>query len=74
DWDEALDIAVGPEGAAFIVGGTWSSQGIEQFPVIVGPDLSYNGSRDGFVVKIEWQNPLMARSKPMGLQGGMVKF
>ena len=37
-------------GHAYVVGGTTSSEA--SFPVTVGPDLTYNGDTDAFVVKV----------------------
>jgi hypothetical protein len=48
--DEAFSIAVDAQGSAYIAGGTDSSEAT--FPVITGPDLIHNGSRDGFIVKV----------------------
>jgi Ca2+-binding RTX toxin-like protein len=52
DSDSGSDIAVDGSGAAYVTGLTWSSEAT--FPVIVGPDLSYNGQSetDGFVAKV----------------------
>jgi len=49
--DRAHGIAVDNSGNAYITGWTISSQ--ITFPVSVGPDLLYGGSRDGFVAKID---------------------
>jgi len=50
------EIAVDSEGAAYITGFTYSSENeYENFPVTVGPDLTFNGGwsrRDAFVAKI----------------------
>jgi hypothetical protein len=46
--DEGYDIAVDQDGAAYITGHTESTD----FPVLGGPDQSYHGARDIFVVKI----------------------
>jgi len=48
--DFPTSIAVDNQGAAYIAGETLSSE--SSFPVTVGPDLSFNGSYDGFVAKI----------------------
>jgi uncharacterized protein (TIGR03437 family) len=49
--DFGRDVAVNVAGEAFIAGDTESTQ--LTFPVVVGPDLTYNGGdRDGFVSKI----------------------
>lgn len=49
-YDEGLGIAVDADGCAYVVGMTSSSEAT--FPVIVGPDLSFNGDCDGFVAKV----------------------
>jgi hypothetical protein len=54
--DFANGVAVDNSGAAYVAGSTGSSQAT--FPVLVGPDLTYNGSGsfipdDGFVVKVK---------------------
>ena len=46
--DEGADIALDDEGNIYVTGLTWS----EDFPVTVGPDLTYNGRMDAFVAKI----------------------
>jgi len=43
-------IAVDVEGKAYITGFTWISE--IDFPVTVGPDLTYNGGQDGFIACI----------------------
>jgi pimeloyl-ACP methyl ester carboxylesterase len=48
NWDVGSDIAVDADGNAYVTGGTLSSD----FPAVVGPDTSYNGSRDAFVAKV----------------------
>ncbi len=48
--DNGNGIAVDGSGNAFIVGDTQSTQ--LSFPVLSGPDLSYNGSTDAFVARI----------------------
>ncbi|MHC4943720.1 MAG: SBBP repeat-containing protein, partial [Planctomycetota bacterium] len=75
DWDQGMDIAVDDEGAAYITGDTWSSEDVEGFPTIVGPDLVYNGSRDGFVAKVEYTAPLQSnKNKISERMGGKVLF
>lgn len=58
DWEEGFGIALDANGDAYITGGTWSSETTESFPVLVGPDLTYNGYRDAFVTKIAWNEPM----------------
>ncbi len=49
--DRGASIAVDASGNAYVSGITWSNQ--STFPVLVGPDLTYNsGIRDAFVAKI----------------------
>jgi len=53
--DRGEGIAVGPGGAVYIAGQTTSAAAT--FPATVGPDLTLNGGRDAFVVKIEITGP-----------------
>jgi hypothetical protein len=48
DEDYGESIAVDSSGAAYVSGWVWSTN----FPVIGGPELSYNGGTDAFVAKI----------------------
>ncbi len=49
--DSGLDIAVDGAGAAYVIGVTFSTE--ENFPIAIGPDLSYNGGNlDVFIAKI----------------------
>jgi hypothetical protein len=51
NFDEALGIAVDGSGNAYVTGDTGSTQA--DFPVTVGPDLTFNGgSGDAFVAKV----------------------
>ena len=45
----SADIAVDSNGSAYVTGTNWRG---EDFPARIGPDLSANGERDAFVVKI----------------------
>ena len=49
--DLGMGIALGPDGSGdiYLTGNTYSNQAT--FPVTTGPDLTANGSRDGFVAK-----------------------
>jgi len=47
-WDVGWGIAVDAAGNAYVTGGTNS----RNFPAVVGPDTSYNGSADAFVAKV----------------------
>jgi Beta-propeller repeat len=51
-WDDARQVAVDSAGNAYVVG--WTASGDTTFPVVVGPDVSYNGGGDGdgYVAKI----------------------
>jgi hypothetical protein len=48
--EQSFGIAVDSVGHAYVAGYTDSTE--TTFPVIVGPDLTHNGGRDGFVAKI----------------------
>ena len=61
-----LDVAVDVQGAAYIVGQTFSTDG--SFPQIVGPDLTFNGGPDdAFVSKV---SPDGSRLEYSGYIGG----
>jgi hypothetical protein len=49
--DEGRGIAVNSKGNAYVVGTT--SSAADTFPVLVGPDLTYNGEQDAFVAKVK---------------------
>ena len=48
--DFGLGIAVDASGNAYVAGQTQSSE--TSFPVVIGPDTSYNGAFDAFVAKV----------------------
>lgn len=48
NWDTGKGIAVDSSGNAYVAGWTFS----DDLPVKVGPDLTYNGSQDAFVAKV----------------------
>ncbi len=50
-YDYAKDIAVDAAGNAYVTGYTYSSEAT--FPVVQGPDLTYNGGSDAFVAKVK---------------------
>ncbi|MBN1609569.1 MAG: SBBP repeat-containing protein, partial [Polyangiaceae bacterium] len=50
DLDRGCGIAVDAAGSAYIVGDTASTE--QTFPVVLGPDLTYNGLGDVFVAKV----------------------
>jgi hypothetical protein len=59
----AKDIAVDSSGNAYVTGWTFSSD----FPVVVGPDTSYNGYSDVFVARV---NPSGTALVYAGFLGG----
>jgi hypothetical protein len=60
DWAEG--IAVDSSGNTYVTGVTWSNN----FPAVVGPDLSFNGSRDAFVVKVNTAGTALVYSGFLG--------
>jgi hypothetical protein len=53
DYEGASGIAVDSSGCAYVAGYTYSFQAT--FPVLVGPDLTYNGDPwDAFVTKVAY--------------------
>jgi hypothetical protein len=52
DKDFSNTIAVDGSGCAYVTGMTESDEITEGFPVIVGPNLTFNGSSDAFVAKV----------------------
>lgn len=74
DWDQGFGIAVDGDGAAYVVGGTWSTEA-DGFPVVVGPDLFFNGLRDAFVSKVGFKMPLEGDTSTLSVaEGGIVHF
>jgi hypothetical protein len=57
-WDNDGGIAVDNSGNAYITGITYSSEA--SFPVVGGPDLTYNGGQDAFVAKINASGTALA--------------
>lgn len=49
--DEANGLAVDSQGRAIVVGSTLSAE-TAGFPVVAGPDLTYNGKRDGYIARV----------------------
>jgi hypothetical protein len=50
--EEGHGIAVDGSGSAYVTGWTFAGSATSDFPVVVGPDLTYNGSQDVFVAKL----------------------
>ena len=50
EWDWGYDIAVDGSGNAYITGFTASTEAT--FPETAGPDLTFNGTTDGFIAKV----------------------
>jgi uncharacterized repeat protein (TIGR01451 family) len=65
DYVQGIDIAVDSEMSAYVVGVTNASEG--EFPVAVGPDTTYNGDDDAFLVKV---NPAGTSLTYAGYIGG----
>lgn len=64
-WDEGSGVAVDGEGNAYVTGYTFSDE--TTFPVLQGPDLTFNGSRDVFLAKV---NPAGTALEYCGYIGG----
>jgi hypothetical protein len=54
-WDTAFGVAVDGAGNAYVAGSTESDAVTGGFPAKLGPDVTYNGGRDGFVAKVNAQ-------------------
>lgn len=50
--DVGSGIAVDELGHAYVTGWTYAGSPVSDFPVTVGPDLTYNGGTDAFVAKV----------------------
>jgi hypothetical protein len=67
DFDVGVGIAVDEAGNAYITGYTTSNQAT--FPVVEGPDLTYNGGYDAFVAEVLADGTSMAYSGYIGGSG-----
>ena len=65
--DGGNGIAVDAAGNAYIAGGTGSDQAT--FPVVGGPDLTYNGSGDAFVAQVNATGTALTYAGYIGGQG-----
>lgn len=54
--DKALGIAINDTGNAYVTVRTYSDE-TDGFPLIGGPDLTFNGDIDAFVAKVTVFNP-----------------
>jgi hypothetical protein len=70
--DGARGIAVDEDGNAYVTGDTRS--GDPTFPVIGGPDVTFNYTVDGFVAKVVVADTLQADTYTLSEQGGTVNF
>ncbi len=66
--DYGYAVAVDDQGHAYVTGMTYSSA--DTFPVIAGPDLTHNGSRDAFVAKVSTDGTDLAYCGYIGGAGG----
>lgn len=66
--DMACAIAVDAAGSAYVTGTTLSYQG--EFPVLVGPDLTFNAGNDAFVAKVLPSGAALAYCGYIGANGG----
>jgi hypothetical protein len=67
--DVARGVAVDGTGAAYVSGETSSSEGVG-FPVLLGPDLTFNGGSDAFVLKLNAAGNALVYSGYIGGSGG----
>ena len=70
--DVGMGIAVDAAGNAYVTGGTNSTEAT--FPVAVGPDLTYNGNGDAFVVKLNSTGTAFLYAGYIGGSGGDAGF
>ena len=63
-YDVGSDVAVDASGAAYVTGYTESSQGT--FPVLGGPDRTFNGGSDAFITKVSPSGTSLAFSGYVG--------
>ena len=67
--DYGYGIAVDQSGNAYIAGYTTSNPA-NGFPVLVGPDLTYNGGSDGFIAKVNATGSKLVYCSYVGGDGG----
>jgi hypothetical protein len=66
DWDWGYRVAVDEDGYAYVAGDTLSDPNLEKFPVLIGPDLTYNGAWDSFVAKVNPSGTALVYSGYLG--------
>lgn len=73
DVDFGEGLSVDANGCLYLAG--WTESDAVTFPVLKGPDLTYNGCADVFISKLEIIMPLEADTKSLSAtQGGEVRF
>lgn len=70
--DEGKGIAVDGDGHPVIIGNTTSDE--SSFPVKTGPDTTFNGGMEAFVIKLCAEVPLVTDTSTLPETGGTVKF
>ncbi len=70
--DLGIGIAVDNTGCSYLTG--WTASPDTTFPVVMGPDLSYNGGYDAFVTKINAAGTLIEFCGYVGGSGDDVSF